>query len=64
MNSLWSVERELKAGTLVQVLPDYSIDDCSAIWLVYPKWNVLTPKVRVFIDFLVEQIGSPPLWER
>ncbi|HAA92053.1 MAG: LysR family transcriptional regulator [Rhodospirillaceae bacterium] len=64
MNSLWSVHKELKDGTLVRVLPDYEVDDRSAIWLVYPKSNVLTAKVRVFIDFLLEKIGNPPTWER
>ena len=64
MNSMWSVHADLKSGALVRVLADYEIDDPSAIWLVYPKSNVLTAKVRVFIDFLVEKIGKPPVWER
>lgn len=64
MNSLWSVHREIADGSLVRVLPDYEIEDQSAIWLVYPKSNVLTAKVRVFIDFLLEKIGDPPLWEK
>ncbi|MEM9277603.1 MAG: LysR family transcriptional regulator [Pseudomonadota bacterium] len=63
MNSYWSVHEELHAGTLVKVLPDYEVEDQSAIWLVYPKSNVLTAKVRVFIDFLLEKIGNPPVWE-
>ncbi|MEL6688143.1 MAG: LysR family transcriptional regulator [Pseudomonadota bacterium] len=64
MNSIWSVHRELGAGTLVRVLPDYEVSDGSAVWLVYPKSNVLTAKVRVMIDFLIEKIGSPPIWEK
>lgn len=64
MNSLWSVHKELRDGSLVQVLPDVEIEDQSKIWLVYPKSNVLTAKVRVFIDFLLEKIGNPPVWER
>lgn len=64
MGSLWSIGPDLKTGTLVRVLPDYEVNDGSAVWLVYPKSNVLTRKVRVFIDFLVEKIGSPPIWER
>ena len=64
MNSLWSVWRDLEEGSLVRILPDYEIDDQSAIWLVYPKSNVLTAKVRVFIDYLLDKIGSPPVWER
>ncbi|MEM9759180.1 MAG: LysR family transcriptional regulator [Pseudomonadota bacterium] len=64
MNSLWSVYPQLQDGSLVRVLPDYQIHDQSAIWLVYPKSNVLTAKVRVFIDFMLETIGDPPPWER
>ena len=63
MNSIWSVRRDLDDGSLVRILPDYEIDDQSAIWLVYPKSNVLTAKVRVFIDYLLEKIGNPPVWE-
>ena len=64
MNSYWSVYKEIQDGSLVRVLPDYEVEDQSAIWLVYPKSNVLTAKVRVFIDFLLEKIGNPPIWER
>ena len=62
VNSTWIVHRELAVGSLVRVLPDYEIDDRSALWLVYPKSNVLTAKVRVFIDFLMEKIGAAPAW--
>lgn len=64
MNSIWNIHAELNEGSLVRVLPDYKVKDDSAIWLAYPKSNVLTAKVRVFIDFLLEQIGTPPSWER
>ena len=63
MNSNWSVYQAIQDGALVRVLPDYEVEDRSAIWLVYPKSNVLTAKVRVFIDFLLEKIGDPPIWE-
>lgn len=62
MNSLWSVHRELGDGSLVRVLPDHVVDDRSVLWLVYPKSNVLSPKVRVLIDFLVERLGRSPPW--
>lgn len=64
MNAYWSVYKEIGDGSLVRVLPDYEIEDQSAIWLVYPKSNVLTAKVRVFIDFLIEKIGDSPAWEK
>lgn len=62
INSLWSVHDDLRSKALVQVLPEYQSANQTAIWLVYPKSNVLTAKVRVFIDFLVEQIGDTPQW--
>ncbi|MEZ8140902.1 LysR family transcriptional regulator [Enterovibrio norvegicus FF-454] len=64
MSSIWNIRNDLKDGTLVRVLPEYHVDDQSSVWLVYPKSNVLTAKVRVFIDYLVEKIGKPPVWEQ
>lgn len=62
LHALWSVHRELETGCLVQVLPDFRMDVEPALWLVYPKSNVLTAKVRVFIDFLLKRIGKQPPW--
>ena len=64
MSSIWSVHEALRDGSLIHVLPDYQVADGSAIWLVYPKSNALSAKVRVFIDFLLEKIGDPPVWLR
>lgn len=58
----WSVSQALADGSLVRVLPDWHVEDESALWLVYPKSNILTAKVRVLIDFLVERIGNDPPW--
>ena len=44
------------------LLPEHEVDDQTALWLVYPKSNVLTAKVRIFLDFLLEQIGKSPVW--
>ncbi|MEM7684373.1 MAG: LysR substrate-binding domain-containing protein [Pseudomonadota bacterium] len=62
VNSEWSVHQDLQDGSLVHVLPDYEVDDQSVLWLVYPRSNVLTAKVRVFIDFLLDRIGRKPPW--
>jgi DNA-binding transcriptional LysR family regulator len=56
VNSLWSVAEELAAGRLVHILPDWRLDDASVLWLIYPRSNVLTPKVRCFMDFLLEKL--------
>ncbi len=63
LNSLWSIHGELAQGSLIQVLPDYAVEDRSVLWLIYPKSNVLTAKVRIFIDFLLERIGRSSPWE-
>lgn len=62
MATYWNIHQELRDGSLVRVLPDYEVDDQSAIWLVYPKSNVLTAKVRVLIDFLLEKLARQPVW--
>lgn len=64
INSIWSVHQELATGSLVRVLPNHTVTDDSVLWLVYPKANVLSAKVRVFMDFLLDQIGRHPPWEQ
>ncbi len=61
-NSLWSVAHEFAAGRLVRVLPDWRLNDRSVLRLVYPRSNVLTPKTRVLIDFLIEHLENKPEW--
>jgi len=62
INSIWSVQRELSDGHLVRVLPEWSAKAVSALWLVYPKANVLSVKVRVFMDFLLNHLGGGKAW--
>ncbi|MEM1430115.1 MAG: LysR substrate-binding domain-containing protein [Pseudomonadota bacterium] len=57
VNSIWSVERDIAAGRLQRILPDWQLNDRSVLWLMYPQSNVLTPKVRCFMDFLIERLG-------
>ena len=56
INSLWSVAQDIEEGRLVRVLPDWRLHDQSVLWLIYPKSNVLTPKVRCFMDFLIGRL--------
>ncbi|MEL6465180.1 MAG: LysR substrate-binding domain-containing protein [Pseudomonadota bacterium] len=62
LNALWSVHAELASGRLMRVLPEYEAAEENVLWLIYPKSNVLSPKVRVFMDFLVSEIGKSPRW--
>ncbi|MEM1237030.1 MAG: LysR substrate-binding domain-containing protein [Pseudomonadota bacterium] len=61
-NSLWSVHADLKSGALIRVLPDWNFADDSVLWMLYPHTNVLSAKVRLFMDFLLERIGKNPPW--
>ncbi|WP_369077073.1 LysR substrate-binding domain-containing protein [Cognatishimia coralii] len=62
INSMWLVHDALKDGTLLRVLPDYEVADTPSLWLIYPKSNVVSAKVRALIDFLIEHVGRAPKW--
>ena len=50
------VEAHLASGQLVSVLDDYQYSD-TAVWVVYPRHRHLSPKIRQFVDFLVERFA-------
>ena len=54
---------DLRAGRLVRVLPDWEAPPDSAVSAVYPAARHLSPKVRVFVDFLAERFGGKPYWD-
>ncbi len=54
---LWLVGPDLEAGRLEQACPGYHAPD-SAISAVYPPGRHLSPKVRAFVDFLVERFAG------
>jgi len=45
----------LAEGRLVQVLPDY-VDPPNRLSLVWPSSRHLSPKIRVFVDFMSERL--------
>ncbi|MBO3758998.1 LysR family transcriptional regulator [Ciceribacter sp. L1K22] len=64
LRSTWDVGPELRAGRLVQVLPDYEGSSNVQLSAVYPSRQFLPAKVRLFIDFLADLYGPTPYWER
>ncbi len=62
MHSLWHVADDLRAGRLVVVLPDYP-PPTSQISAVTPARRLQPPRVRSFVDFLIERLGTAPPWE-
>ena len=53
----------LRARKLVRILEGWEADALT-IYAVYPSRQFLTPKVRSFIDFLVERFGPQPYWDK
>jgi DNA-binding transcriptional LysR family regulator len=60
--STYLVGADLRAGRLVQVLPEY-VQEHAEILAIYPDRRHLSPNVRAFIDFLVERFMPVPPWE-
>ena len=63
LHSTWHVCEDLRAGRLKQVLPEYRLPD-SGIYAVMPQRRLVLPRVRAFVDFLTQQLGKTPPWER
>ncbi len=56
------VGADIKAGKLQSVLSNYQNLEVS-IYIVYPQRRHLSPKVRAFIDFMIDRIAETPYWE-
>ena len=65
MRAEWDIERYLRSGRLVQVLPQYETPDAE-IYAVYPQRHQMAARVRAFVDFvaaafaLQSDTGRPP----
>lgn len=51
MRAEWDIERHLKNGRLVQVLPQFDTPDAD-LYAVYPQAHQASRRVRVFVEFL------------
>lgn len=54
----------LTDGRLIPVLEGYEADEDRHVYAVYPPGRHLSPKVRAFVDWLVEEFVDNPPWER
>jgi LysR family transcriptional activator of dmlA len=64
MRAAWDIDRYLRSGRLVQVLPQYHTPDAD-IYAVYPQRHQLAARVRAFVDFVAlsfnqQTAGSTP----
>ncbi len=51
----FAVERQLADGRLVSILED-SVSDVGTLRVLWPASRYLSPKLRVFVDFLAEHL--------
>jgi len=56
------VAADIRAGRLVELLAADNRPEPLAIHVVYPHRKHLSPKVRAFVDFLVEKFSPVPPW--
>jgi DNA-binding transcriptional LysR family regulator len=52
------IDEDLRTGALVAVLEGWRAPDLD-VYAVYPAGKHVPPKVRAFVDFLVERLGEP-----
>ncbi len=53
----------VRDGRLKQILAPYKLKELG-IYAVYPQSGHVPPKVRAFVDFLVQRFGRKPDWEK
>jgi DNA-binding transcriptional LysR family regulator len=57
LKALWDIEDDLRAGRLVEVLAPFAHDTFN-LYLIYPTRSHLPSRVRVFIDFIADEVGK------
>jgi DNA-binding transcriptional LysR family regulator len=60
--STWEVEREISAGRLLEVLPEFAAPP-NGIYAVFPQRKHLPLRVRLWIDFLKHNYSQPEFWK-
>jgi DNA-binding transcriptional LysR family regulator len=58
------VGQHLRTGRLKEILAEYAGDLDMALYMIYMPNRYMQPKVRAFIDYLMEYFGPDPLWDR
>jgi DNA-binding transcriptional LysR family regulator len=58
VRSIWDVREHLHKGELVQVLKKHPLETFGHIYAVIPSRRFLAPRVRTFLDFVVERASK------
>ncbi len=57
MRAEWDIERYLRSGRLVQVLPQYATPEAD-LYAAFPQRHQFSARVRVFVDFLAKSFAQ------
>lgn len=55
---------KIKQGELIEILRDFEPPSRVFFWAIYPQNRYIAPKLRVFIDFLLEKLSPIPPWDQ
>jgi len=61
----FAVGPDLKSGNLVRLLPDYQVNGLFGehIYAIFIPSKFLSPKVRIFVDYLVSKFNNGAYWD-
>ncbi|WP_137935944.1 LysR family transcriptional regulator [Chitinivorax sp. B] len=54
---------EISMGKLELAMPDYQLESFT-LYAVYSNRQYLSAKIRTFVDYMAEQLGPVPYWEK
>jgi DNA-binding transcriptional LysR family regulator len=60
---VFHVERDIAEGRLQRILPEYQVPT-APVSVLYPRSRQLSPRVRVFIDWIVQRFSASAGAER
>lgn len=60
----YMIGEDVRRGRLVHLLPDWRGYEGAQIFAVWPQHRRDSRKVRLFVEFLAEQFGEDPYWDR
>lgn len=58
----WLMSRDIEAGHLVRVLPDWELDAQGGIYLVRPSVSFTLARVKAFVDWISAKFAYGPPW--
>jgi DNA-binding transcriptional LysR family regulator len=58
----WLMSRDLASGTLVRILPDWTLDAEGGVYLVRPSAGLTPAKTKAFVDWISGKFASGPPW--